>query len=281
MLKELRRIGFTCPGGRYFPPNDGEFHFDCRLWEAAASHSQDMGHRNYFRHVTPGGLDPRDRTELYGFPTLAEDIAAGNPTAAETLEQWKGSDSDCINMMDPNHNRMGVEYAFNETSDFEHYWTQLFGLSFDQVATSCYTTGMRDDFGSSAPALDRNEQYDDVDLFPPCYDVAILCPEWALEGFCEVGNEHQAFMHESCKKSCGWCGSVEEEGNGTRGDGDHLDEGGSADPPSRAIEHSGELWCADEDAQCLEFMRKGFCADGSLFQEYMHHACRMSCGVCA
>jgi len=139
LLKALRGAGFTCPGGRYFPPNSGDLEFDCRLWQASVGHSLDMGQRNYFSHVTPEGLDPFDRSAPYGLPTFSENIAAGGTDAASTLEQWKNSDGHCTNMMDAAHNRMAVGYAYVASSTYKHYWTQLFAQDDGAVDTSCYT----------------------------------------------------------------------------------------------------------------------------------------------
>uniref|UniRef100_A0A7S2KUU4 SCP domain-containing protein n=1 Tax=Zooxanthella nutricula TaxID=1333877 RepID=A0A7S2KUU4_9DINO len=139
LMKQLRAAGFTCPGGTYFPPNDGEFEFDCRLWQASLGHSQDMGARNYFSHESPAPnpTDPFDRSAATGLATFSENIAAGEGSAEATLEQWKNSDGHCRNMMDPAHNRMGVAHALTEGSTYRHYWTQMFANDGGDADHSC------------------------------------------------------------------------------------------------------------------------------------------------
>merc|ERR1719356_2298080 len=126
LLKQLRQQGYTCPKGKRFAPNSRALEFDCRLWRAALGHSQDMGNRNYFDHVSPEGNDPFDRSAAEGLPTFSENIAAGKRSASETLEQWKNSDGHCVNMMDETHNRFAVAYALIENARYKHYHTQLF-----------------------------------------------------------------------------------------------------------------------------------------------------------
>merc|ERR1719343_1938534 len=140
LLQELRAQGFTCPGGQRFPPNSGELQFDCRLWKASLGHSQDMGARNYFDHVSPEGSDPFDRSNAEGLATFSENIAAGKQSAADTLEQWKNSDGHCKNMMAEDHTRFAVAYAFTAGSSYKHYWTQLFARDVGDADHSCYSS---------------------------------------------------------------------------------------------------------------------------------------------
>jgi len=189
-LKELRRQGFRCPGGKYFPPNSGDLLFDCRLWRAAEMHSRDMGQRNFFDHVNPDGADPFARSRAQGFGTYNENIAAGNKDPSGTLGQWKRSDGHCVNMMKAEHNRMAVAYVNVGSSTYKHYWTQLFASTSSSVDTSCYISG-----GSSGGGGG------------PCEDKSTHCASWASSNYCQQSSTYYGYMRANCKRSCSFCTS--------------------------------------------------------------------------
>ncbi len=99
------------------------------LTAAARKHSEDMATRNFFSHNTPEGTTPFDRMKAAGYAgsTMGENIAAGNATAAKTMEQWMSSDGHCANIMSPKYTQLGVGYFPNPSSKLRHYWTQNFG----------------------------------------------------------------------------------------------------------------------------------------------------------
>jgi len=258
LLKELRSAGFTCPGGTYFPPNNGELEFDCRLWQASVGHSLDMGQRNYFSHVTPEGLDPFDRSEPYGLPTFSENIAAGGATAASTLEQWKESDGHCTNMMDASHNRMAVGYAYVASSTYKHYWTQLFARDSGAVFRSCYTGESDPDDGGDGSGGDGSDGSggDGSDgSGGSCVDMDATCTHWASIGYCVEGHQYQPYMHETCKLSCGLC---------------------STSAPTSAPTGA----CKDSDSNCWGWAEAGYCDASSQYSAWMGENCKSSCGSC-
>merc|ERR1712194_107059 len=139
LLKDLRKRGYRCPGGRSFaasPDMDETFLFDCRLWAAARFWSSEMGGQNFFSHVR-GNSNPCSRTSDYGLPACGENIAAGNGDAAATLQQWMESDGHCVNMMNPEYNRFAVGYVQTPGSQWTHYWTQSLGTSSARADQSC------------------------------------------------------------------------------------------------------------------------------------------------
>jgi len=254
LLKELRRAGFRCSGGTYFPPNNGELEFDCRLWQASVGHSLDMGQRNYFSHVTPEGLDPFDRSEPYGLPTFNENLAAGGDTAAKALEQWKKSDGHCKNMMDAGHNRMAVGYAYVGSSTYKHYWTQLFVKDNGAVYRSCYT-------GEADPVDDGSGSGG------ACQDIETSCRHWASLGYCQQGHQYEPYMYTNCKLSCGFCGG-----------------GSSAPAPTPApapapTPSSGS--CEDSQSSCRAWANAGYCHASSQYATWMADNCKLSCGSCS
>merc|ERR1719414_2714434 len=93
LVRAERERGWTCPDGTQFPPNRGEFTWDCRLWRAARKWSQRMASEDFFSHSAQGS-NPCTRTEAEGFPKFAgcgENIAAGNSAAQATVDQLKAS----------------------------------------------------------------------------------------------------------------------------------------------------------------------------------------------
>lgn len=72
------------------------------------------------------GKTPGTRVSEVGGPSGAgwENIAAGNSTAEETMNQWMDSEGHCRNIMNGNLKTIGVGYA--PGGPYGHYWTQSF-----------------------------------------------------------------------------------------------------------------------------------------------------------
>lgn len=121
----------------------GALVFSDTLNQAAAWKSAHMATNNYFGHDDPGlNRDFVGRLRDCGYTAntwLAENIAAGNDTAAETFEQWRTSPGHNSNMLNPNMVAIGVARVLNPDSQFRWYWTTEFG-------------GEADGFGASPPA---------------------------------------------------------------------------------------------------------------------------------
>lgn len=127
LLNNLRANGFSCPDGTVWPPNPVPLKWHCRLFEAAQWHSEDMATKNYFSHIGQAGSTKyTERAAERGTSVDVENMAAGNSGAAAVLAQWKGSNGHCIEMGRPVWKSFAVGYAYNESSDFKHYWTQMF-----------------------------------------------------------------------------------------------------------------------------------------------------------
>merc|ERR1719464_2662267 len=67
LVKAERARGWRCPDGTYFPPNNGEFKWDCRLSRAARKWSQRMATEDFIAHQK-GGSTSCIRTHAEGFP---------------------------------------------------------------------------------------------------------------------------------------------------------------------------------------------------------------------
>ena len=112
--------------------------------EIAKGHSQDMADREYFRHVTPEGLDPTDRVMRAGYDCtrdhgsyytygLAENISwvsgiehneTAQDIAQDVVTSWMNSPGHRANILEPAYDRIGVGVAFSE--DGKMYATQNF-----------------------------------------------------------------------------------------------------------------------------------------------------------
>lgn len=103
--------------------------YQCDLNTAADRHSQDMATNNFFNHTGSDGLKLRDRVDAtdYDWRTIGENIAAGQPTVTDVMEDWLESEGHCKNIMNDQFEHFGVSRADNEAADFQRYWTQVFG----------------------------------------------------------------------------------------------------------------------------------------------------------
>ena len=102
--------------------------WSCALGRAAQKHSEDMADNNYFSHTSQDGRDfsTRISNEGYTYSTAGENIAAGNATAAATVQQWLRSDGHCENIMNSNYTEFGGGIGDNINSRYRYYWTGNF-----------------------------------------------------------------------------------------------------------------------------------------------------------
>jgi uncharacterized protein YkwD len=100
---------------------------NAKLTKAARAHSADMAKRHYFAHNTPGGTTPWTRIAQAGYPkaSLAENIAAGQPTADAVVKDWLNSPPHRQNILDCRLRSVGTGLVTGGT--YRYYWTQDFG----------------------------------------------------------------------------------------------------------------------------------------------------------
>ncbi len=100
---------------------------DPRLAAAAQGHSEDMVRRTFFAHENPDGAQVWDRAVAAGYTyrKVAENIAAGQPTAAEVVLGWMESPGHRANILDAELTQIGVGHAVG--GSYGVYWTQVFG----------------------------------------------------------------------------------------------------------------------------------------------------------
>jgi uncharacterized protein YkwD len=126
IVNQRRSEGANCGSEGNFGPA-GPLTMNPALRCAARKHSKQMVEEDFFDHTTPWGESPGDRIDGAGYNgfTWGENIAAGNSTAAATMDQWMNSDGHCANVMNPDFEDIGVGYY--PGGGYGHYWTQNFG----------------------------------------------------------------------------------------------------------------------------------------------------------
>jgi uncharacterized protein YkwD len=99
------------------------------LTRAAEWMSHDMAAHDNFDHVDSHGREFDERMNAFGYhpATKAENIAAGESSAAATIQQWKMSPPHRENLLRTKLKVMGVGRARNVNSTFDWYWTADFG----------------------------------------------------------------------------------------------------------------------------------------------------------
>jgi uncharacterized protein YkwD len=99
------------------------------LGSAALGHSQAMAHGNYFAHRDPDGRSVADRAKGAGYRgrKFAENIAAGQGSPNQAMQDWLASPGHCANLMNPMFTQVGAASASDSRSDAGVYWTMVFG----------------------------------------------------------------------------------------------------------------------------------------------------------
>lgn len=101
------------------------------LNKAAALHAQDMARNSHFEHRGTDDSSPADRATRVGYRwrNVAENIAAGAPTAQAVVAGWLRSPGHCVNIMGPQYREMGIAFALNPNSEAGIYWAQTFATA--------------------------------------------------------------------------------------------------------------------------------------------------------
>ncbi|KAA5837146.1 CAP domain-containing protein [Saccharopolyspora hirsuta] len=99
------------------------------LSEAAAGHSADMAHRNFYDHTGSNGSDPAGRTRAAGYPGdyIGENIAAGYPSIEVVFRKWMDTTAHRDNILNCKFTDLGIGHANVPGSRYGDYWTQNLG----------------------------------------------------------------------------------------------------------------------------------------------------------
>ena len=96
-----------------------------RLTRLAQAHADDMCDRGYVGHVSSDGVGMADRFEQLDvrYTAIAENVAAGQPSAFRAHDGWMHSPGHRRNILHPALRRIGVGYA---SCGGQPRWVQVF-----------------------------------------------------------------------------------------------------------------------------------------------------------
>ncbi|WP_434445965.1 CAP domain-containing protein [Lentzea sp. E54] len=100
------------------------------LSTAAQRHSQDMAAHNFMSHTGSDGSNFVTRIERAGYTRwtrAAENVAAGQRSAADVVRSWMNSAGHRANILNCNLRDIGVGHQYRQSTTYGHYWTQNFG----------------------------------------------------------------------------------------------------------------------------------------------------------
>ncbi len=140
IVNEERATGGACTGqsgstplSESFPPS-APLVANGYLRCAARNHSLDMAANGYFSHDHPDtGETPSDRINRAGYlwRAVGENIAVGQRSPAQVVDDWMGSFPHCTNILEPSYMELGVGFFDAEQPHQGNvpgtYWTQNFG----------------------------------------------------------------------------------------------------------------------------------------------------------
>jgi stress response protein SCP2 len=100
---------------------------EARLGTAAQAHAEDMVARRFFSHDSPDGRSVADRVLAAGYlySVVAENLAAGQRSAAEVVEGWMNSPGHRANILSRDVRQIGI--GFTEGGEYGTTWVQVFG----------------------------------------------------------------------------------------------------------------------------------------------------------
>ncbi len=128
------------------------------ITEACDRHNSDMAKYSFFNHYSLASdwfaynASPWDRMAMSGYAfntSMAENIAAGQTTAAQVFDAWKNSAGHNTNMLGAAYKVIGVSLVIVPGSPYTCYWTTDFGGYVDATAHTP---------GQPSPAVPRYQQ---------------------------------------------------------------------------------------------------------------------------
>ncbi len=101
----------------------GDLRIDLRLEASAQGHAADMSENDYFSHTSQDGREFDDRITAAGYLRPGgENVAVGQETAEEVVQDWMDSPGHRRNILDCDFVAIGVGYEPRG-----NYWVQNFG----------------------------------------------------------------------------------------------------------------------------------------------------------
>lgn len=105
--------------------------WNCSLRLSASTHAQDMAVNNFFNHEGSDGsrIGERAHSAGYNYQIVGENIAAGQTSITQVMNEWLESPGHCRNIMETRYTDLGAIKlsSTNPNSDYSLYWTTNFG----------------------------------------------------------------------------------------------------------------------------------------------------------
>jgi len=106
-----------------------------RLEAAAQVQARAMAEKNFFGHGGKGGFAGRIKAQGYRYSLAAENIAAGQKTAAGAVQAWMDSSGHRKNMLNCKLRETGIAMVYQADDaplqgskhPMNYYWVQVFG----------------------------------------------------------------------------------------------------------------------------------------------------------
>jgi uncharacterized protein YkwD len=102
---------------------------DPALMAIARAHSDRMAAADTMTHVLPGEGSFRDRLVAgrYDAGMAAENVAEGQSSLAEVLQDWKNSPSHNANLLEEHIDDIGIAVSIAAGSKYKYFWTLVLG----------------------------------------------------------------------------------------------------------------------------------------------------------
>lgn len=148
-----------------------------KLQSSSQQHSDDQAAANYMAHEGSDGstMEQRITDAGYKWSAVGENVAAGQVDVEAVMDAWMNSPEHKENILG-DYTMLGASYAFNEDSDFKHYWTQDFGKGDDEDCDFEISNGPgnQDDEGDNTQQ--QVAQNEDSVQDPPATEADTPCP---------------------------------------------------------------------------------------------------------
>jgi uncharacterized protein YkwD len=116
-----------CKCGKTYMPPAKPITWNDNLTASAYYHAKDMWAYRYFSHTSRDGRKLKDRTLAAGYNFsgyrsyfIGENIAQGQRSIREVMDDWMNSPGHCKNLMNPQYKEVGIAVL-------NSYWVQDFG----------------------------------------------------------------------------------------------------------------------------------------------------------
>jgi uncharacterized protein YkwD len=119
-VNTIRAKGCYC-GRRWMNPTTPLI-WNSTLEKSAKSHAKEMDDNNFFGHYSKDGKNIGERFDIFGYrwKYAGENIAEGQETLDQVLQDWVNSKSHCQMLMNPTMKEMGL-------IKYKNLWVHHFG----------------------------------------------------------------------------------------------------------------------------------------------------------